>query len=88
MQVRFEEICQFVHQTLHYPASKKDMKRLCINSKVPYLYVDLLCTWSVLRYDYMPRVSDIGNEILWNNSNITVNNRTQLILNLGKEWEY
>ena len=48
------------------------MKRLCINSKVPYLYVDLLCTWSVLRYDYMPRVSDIGHEILWNNSNRTL----------------
>ena len=46
---------------LYYNCNKKDMKRLCINSKVPYFYVDLLCTWSVLRYDYMPRVSDIGN---------------------------
>ena len=68
---------------LYYNCNKKDMKRLCINPKIPYFYVDLLCTWSILRYDYMPRVTDMGNEILWNNSNIMVNNRTLHF----KSWE-
>ena len=31
----------------------------------------------------MPRVTDMGNEILWNNSNIMVNNRTLHF----KSWE-
>ena len=38
-------------------------------------YMDLLCTWSEMRYVNKFEVKDIPNEILWNNSNVVIDNK-------------
>ena len=36
-------------------------------------YIDFLCTWAELRYLHKQNVENIYHEMLWNNSNITIN---------------
>ena len=45
------------------------MFMLCNKKKVPPFYIDLLCAWCEIRYIEVTDIPDIGNEILWFNSN-------------------
>ena len=51
---------------------KKDMLALCQKHKLPSFYIDCLTSWSELRYIDFIHVNDVANQILWYNSNITV----------------
>ena len=50
--------------------SSKDMFSLCKMYKLPIFYANLLTYWCELRFVHFLNVRDIGNEILWYNSNI------------------
>ena len=60
---------------LQYNCHIKHMKMICKKRNLPMFYMDLLCTWSEIRYLNKFEVKDIPNEILWNNSNIVIDNK-------------
>ena len=49
---------------------------LCKKHKLPHFYVDLLATWAEIHYVNLLQVSDVPNEIIWNNTNIRYMNET------------
>ena len=65
-----------VPNCLQYNCSKKHMINICKTSKLSSFYFDLFCTWAELRHIALYKVYDIGNEIIWNNSNIVCNDHT------------
>ena len=55
--------------------SIKDMSVLCKKQKIPLFYSGLLSAWAELHHRNMFDVTDIQNEIIWYNSNITDQHR-------------
>ena len=51
--------------------SIKDMSELCKIHKIPPFYSGLLAAWAELHHRNMFNVTDVQNEIIWYNSNIT-----------------
>ena len=70
-------ICKFwlnkiggVPLCLHFNCSSADTISLCKKYKLPLFYLDLLSTWADIHYVNLLQVTDISNEIIWNNTNI------------------
>ena len=60
---------------LRFNCQGKDFVCLGKQNKLPQFYLDLLNVWANIRYIDILKVTDIGNQIIWNNSNIKYDNK-------------
>ena len=60
---------------LQYNCSKIDMYSLCKKHSIPSFYSELLYSWAELHYLNIFHVTQIQNEIIWNNTNIKFQNK-------------
>ena len=82
-------ICKFwlnkfggVPLCLHFNCSSADTISLCKKHKLPLFYLDLLSTWADIHCVNLLQVTDISNEIIWNNTNIKYMNEALYM----KDW--